>query len=529
MKQLYRAITAFIETLGGILFVILTGAAFLCSAYVEDAYAIEILITWDHPLWNLLFAVVFLLCIGRLSAWFAASQKRTRLLLVLTCLWMGLGSMAFSVLAKVGPTADSGSVYAAAMQFARDDFSALSYTGSYFSCYPFQLGLAFFYECIFRITHITNYRILQAVNSICLIICVLSQYQLTRYMFGRLLDEQRMRRSQTAVLLMIIACLPYMMYGSFIYGEIPSFAFILLGTWTLIKLRAEVTSAHRIPQIIGYGVTSTVSFLLAMLVRYNTLIFIIALAIIGVMTPIWVKSDGKKIHWGMFAWFVLMIIACSQVLPAVKQMYAIRSGTEINAGIPAQLYLAMGAQEGDAGAGGYSGYNIDTFIANDYDAEASAEIGMIDYVEQMNYWIDHPREGFGFFTRKFLGQWLNTGWSIFDSTYVSFGERPAVIESMYSGALYPVLKAYMTNEMMMLYLGVCASIFYMSKLKRGRPTDYLFLLTAIGGALFYCMWEASGRYVLPYAILVMPHAALGIEAILNGFEENIFPKFIHRI
>ncbi len=527
MKQFYHVSIALIELLGGILFGTLAVAAFLCSAYVEDAYAIEILVTLDHPLWNLLFLVVFLGLSCLLSKAFAGSDKSLTALLVLTCLWMGLGAMAFSVFAKVGPASDCGSVYVAAKQFASGDYSALSYTDSYFSCYPFQLGLTFFYELIFRITGITNYRILQAVNALCLVICVLAQFDLLRAMIRERVSKERGRRILATELLLTIATLPYMMYGSFIYGEIPSFAFLLLAMALLVRLFRSFDTEGGYVRKVLYALFATLSLMLAMMVRYNTSIFLIALAIIGILTWMHRVLMKEKVRPVLIGYLILTLLLSILVLPAVKQLYAQRSGTQINPGIPAQLYLAMGSMEGSAGPGGYSGYNIETFTAAGYDAEAAAQIGTADLQEQLRYWSAHPGEALCFYATKFVDQWLNTGWSIFDSTYVSFGERLPIIESMYSGALYPVMKAYMTNEQMILYLGAAIGVILLHRRKEKHPWELVFLLTAIGGALFYTVWEASGRYILPYAILMLPNAAAGIEALTYGMDQQA-EKFIHR-
>ena len=143
-----------------------------------------------------------------------------------------------------------------------------------------------------------------------------------------------------------------------------------------------------------------------------------------------------------------------------------------------------------------------------------------------------------------MNQWLNVGWAIFDSIYVSFGERLPIIESCFSGKLYPVLVNYMSGYQMVLYglvaFGLLLPVFYHKNkqaLSESHSVNavsahafyYLFLLTAVGGALFYMIWESSGRYVLPYAIFVLPHAAYGMTLLshtLDKLLEKIRNRFI---
>ena len=116
-------------------------------------------------------------------------------------------------------------------------------------------------------------------------------------------------------------------------------------------------------------------------------------------------------------------------------------------------------------------------------------------------------------------EWLNTGWSIFDSIYVSFGERLPVIESCFSGPLYGALKDYMTGYQMALYLLTAICTFQLFRTRKEETVFlYLFPLTAFGGAILFLAWEASGRYILPYAVFMLPYAGYGMVLFVKWFE-----------
>ena len=180
MQKFYSFCVHAIEYLSAILFSVLAVAAFLKTAYVKNAYEIVIQLTWDNPILNLLFLAVFALLLWLLGEFFSHRKHGAQILLVLTCIWVFCASMLWTYFSKSGPASDCGSVYYAAKQFAKNDFSAISYRDSYFSVYPFQLGLAFFYELIFRLVRNDNFHILQGTNAICLVICTISQYHLSR-------------------------------------------------------------------------------------------------------------------------------------------------------------------------------------------------------------------------------------------------------------------------------------------------------------------------------------------------------------
>ena len=54
-------------------------------------------------------------------------------------------------------------------------------------------------------------------------------------------------------------------------------------------------------------------------------------------------------------------------------------------------------------------------------------------------------------------------------------------------------------------------------LRRGTGTDMLALpVTVLGGFLFHLLFEAKSQYIYPYAVLLMPVAAVGLEAVARG-------------
>lgn len=538
MQRFYTFCVRFIQITAFLLFAVLAVSSFFRTAYVENAYEIVIQLGWDNPLLNLLFLCCFLILLREIGQLFLRMKHGTQILLVLTCLWVFGASLLWTYFSKSGPASDCGSVYYAAKRFAVNDLSAVSYRDSYFSVYPFQLGLAFFYELIFRFAHNDNYHILQGVNALCLVLCTVSQYHLC----GRLFKK---KSAQIYTLLLTASCLPLIMYGSYIYGEVPSFAFLLFGTWMLLVfLDGPVSSGISSPKPlclspsadtdrrnslirIFSGILALLSLSACVMVRKNSLVFMIALGIILLLWLIRNRRDFSRRKFFLYlGYFILLFILSVSSIPMVQALYAERSGEEINPGIPSSTYLAMGLMEADAGPGHYSGYNFDTFTVDaDYDAETASRIGWEAYGEQLSYFVSHPGYSLPFFFRKFCMEWLNTGWSIFDSIYVSFGERLPVVESCFSGPLYDVLKDYMTNYQMVLYLLSAICTFALLHTRRDEDVFlYLFPLTAFGGALLFLAWEASGRYVLPYAIFMLPCAGYGMHLFTEQFARR-FPTF----
>lgn len=512
MQRFYTFCIRFLQTQALILFGILAAASFLGTAIIEEPYQYILRLVFDNPLLNLLFLCCFLFLFYGIWALFSRFKHGSLLLLMLTCIWVFCVSLLWIYFSKNGPIADGASVYYAAKQFAVNDFSAVSYRDSYFSVYPFQYGLAFFYEMVFRLVRGNNFHILQGINSVCLVISTVSLYCLCGLFF-------RDKKAQAYTLLFTASCVPLIMYTSFIYGEIPSITFSLFGTWMLLTF-LEHPAPGTLPPLcrIFCGTLALLSFSFSVLVRKNSLVFLVAL---GITSALWLlhnksRFSGKKLLLYIFYFMLLFSMAIS-VLPMVQARYAKLAGEKINPGIPASTYLAMGLTESELGPGFYTGYNFETFTKEaDYDTETAAKLGWESYKERLSYFMSTPGYSLQFFGRKFCAEWIDTGWAVFPATYNSYGDRPPLAESLFSGALHIPFRSYVNNHQMILY--VSAAVCAFSLFHRKKDIDvfvYLFPLTAFGGALLFLAWEASGRYILPYAVFMLPYAGYGASRLLS--------------
>lgn len=519
MQRFFDFCVRFLQTTSLILFGILAAASFFGTAAIEEPYAYILRLRPDNPLLNLLFLCCFFGIFYGIRALFSRMKQGHTILLILTCLWVFGASFSWIYFSKNGPIADGASVYYAAKQFAAGDYSAISYRDSYFSVYPFQLGLAFFYEMIFRLVHSDNYHILQGINTLCLVLCVISQYHLC----GRFFHE---KKAQAYTLFFTAFCAPLLMYSAFVYGEIPSITFSLFGTWMLLlflegsgQFFSEQTRHFSpLPRAL-FGFLALLSIACSMLVRKNSFVFLIAL---GITAVLWLLHNKDRLSGKKFAlygaYFILLFALSANVLPLVQNRYAARSGQQINSGVPAVSYLAMGLSETEVGPGFYSGYNFTTFTEEaDYDAKLAAKISLEDYRERLSYFLENPGYALGFFGKKFCVEWIDTGWAVFPATYNSMGTRPAFMESLFSGALHVPFKNYIDNYQMALYLAAALCMYALFRRRKdGDIFVYLFPLTAFGGALLFLAWEANGRYILPYAIFMLPYAGYGVQ---NLFEK----------
>ena len=61
----------------------------------------------------------------------------------------------------------------------------------------------------------------------------------------------------------------------------------------------------------------------------------------------------------------------------------------------------------------------------------------------------------------------------------------------------------------LIFIGVFCWLLFGFWKKKGLE-DHALLITIIGGFLFHMLWEAKGRYILPYFVMMLPMAAVGL-------------------
>ena len=492
-----------IEVLAGLLFAVLAVAAAFVSVTRTDGYAESYSFVWDNPLINILVAAALAALFIITAKWVSKDLlKRRKLLLIIEMSIAVIGGLGFAAVSKCFPTADQASVYYGAKHFATNWFADLAETGSYFSVYPHQMALALAQEIIIRIAHTDSYHVLQGVNALCNALTIWALYSISDILFED-------KKISVYTLLLALFTMPLFWYTPFVYGDLASIGFSLLGVALLLKALLNTYGKKWHAPALFAG--SAISLLIATLVRSNTLIFVIAVALCLLVYLVVKKKPFLLIYIGVVA------ILCGGINKGAIKFYEWRSGNEINDGMPSICHMVMGLQEGPMGNGYYNGYNFDTYVNRaDYDQSLAKELATADLNARLSEFKADPAYAAGFFRDKFFGQWLSTDFDCYHFTCGKYYDRWPVIESLFSGTLYKVTFFYMDKYGFFVYTLTAVGVIlaFINRKKNNYGILHYILLTAIiGGALFYLVWEAAGRYVLPYFIFALPYAAAGLGAI----------------
>ena len=247
MQKFYRLSVNIVKILTLLLAVFLFIGSFLTTCYAENMETQQVLLRFDNPLWNLLelagYGLLFACCLS-LSG--KAGAKFRRGLLVFTLGLILLLGGVLIVFGRTVPAADALSVYNAAAEWILGNKDIIHPTVSYLSYYPQQIGLRAFLELLLRLWNLTGlsapaWHFVKLVYVCLLCVAVLFQYRSLRYLWP---DDWE---PVSCCYLILVCCnLPMILYSSFVYGEIPSFAMLSVGLFLLLKLLADCIPAHSV-------------------------------------------------------------------------------------------------------------------------------------------------------------------------------------------------------------------------------------------------------------------------------------------
>ena len=529
-----------------ILAVFLFAGSFLTTCYAENMETQQVLLRFDNPLWNLLELVAYGVLFGCCLALFRKMGTRFRrgLLIFTLGLILLLGGLLI-VFGRTVPAADALSVYNAAVEWILGNTDIIHPTASYLSYYPQQIGLMAFLEVLLRLWNLTGLNVpawhFIKLAYVCLLCAaVLFQYRSLKYLW-----PESWEPISCCYLILVCCNLPMIMYSSFVYGEIPSFAALSVGLYLLLKLLAACIPAHSVdPSSTDAAVVSgactvlsivtiatalgSILFLtLSVLLRKNSLILIIAVLLILLFETLRPGRNGR-VRIGLFAMTVCLALTSVEILPMVQKCYEKKAGNTLSSGVTAMSYFAMGMQESSRGYGWYNGFNIDTYDAAGMDSALADEISRQAIDERMAYFKEHPGYALHFYLYKHLSQWSDGTYASRQATLATYGGRSSFFKEVYEGSLAPAYIEWGNAWQNVLYLGML--LFCIAVVRSRRPGTasvapaaddgfhyrssclytYVGLIAVLGGFLFHILWEANSRYIFVYSLLLMPYCAAGI-------------------
>ena len=498
---IYRLGLNIVMILTLLLSLLLFAGSFLTTCYADNMETQQVLLRPDNPLWNLLELAGFvLLFCGCLYLYAKIGERFRRGLLLFTLGFVfGLGVLLI-LFGRTVPAADALSVYNAAAEWILGNTDIIHPTASYLSYYPQQIGLMAFLELLLRIWNLTGLSA-PAWHFIKLVyVCLLCGAIWFQYLSLQYLWPENYKKISCCYLVMVCCNLPMIMYSSFVYGEIPSFAALSVGWYLLLRLLGSsspdsfsrdnvslgsasldssyrdnisrndapsVTAPHMLCRIIFTGFGSILFLTLSVMLRKNSLVPVIAVLLVLLFEALRPGRNGKM-RLGLLIMAVCLAVTSVGILPLVQKCYEKKAGNTLSSGVTAMSYLAMGMQEASRGCGWYNGFNIDTYDTAGMDTALANEISRLAIDERLAYFREHPGYTADFYLHKHLSQWADGTYASRQATLATYGGRSAFFKEVYEGSLSGGYIEWCNAWQNVLYLGVL--VFCIGSLKKRRKS-----------------------------------------------------------
>ena len=314
-------------------------------------------------------------------------------------------------------------------------------------------------------------------------------------------EDSRISRACEAAGLLVW---PALLFCQQVYGTIPMLFFVSLAMLCYAKY---VKTRRR-----ALGAAFACLLALAYAAKINAAVALIAVTICSVLDAL----ENRKLE--PLAYAALAIALSLLLLRAIIWQYERRSGVTLNSGIGALARLTMGMQEGGGAAGWFNRYT-ERFFPLEVTARQQHDIALADLKARLAEMAQNPAQTAAFFREKFCSQWMEPTMGMLWNGALSehtgaFGETAARFFAKDHTALETLLGAFQRA----LYAFSAAGIIGMLRDRKRSGLCLLLPLIFFGGALYHLLFEAKSQYAFPYAVLLLPMAAMGICRIEDGLK-----------
>ena len=440
-------------------------------------------------------------------------KKKTKTILFIALLIIYLIAQILWInIRKAYPIYDQYEVYNDAKIIAEGNINELI-KNEYLQMCPHQITLITFYALIFKVCGSTNAVILQYLNAIANTFTILGLY-----LIAKIISDKKNTLNSFAVIFLSVAFIPLSMLSTFVYGDMLGLAFGVFSTYFVIKYVKL--------QKIKYLIISGILMSLACYCRTNMLIFFIALTIyllIDYIKFIFLTKEDKinsKFNKVLKAiikiiFICLFIIICLLPTNLVKSYMSNKLQLAKENQFPTIGHINHGiSYEGYRGPGWYVDKYIDEWKANGHNNEILKE----RVKSFINEYIYNPIRCFSFFINKIVSIWneptFGSVWYNTESMKINDEE----ITKEEFNSYYNLTLSIKDKQLIFIIIGkiiliiIYSSIFLLLiRNKNITNEQMLLILIFLGGFAFQLFWEGKSRYILPFVLMLIPLASIGIK------------------
>ena len=447
----------------------------------------------DAPLLHLLlFAALLLGLLGlRRAGLYSLALRREKLLVPALMGLYALGLLLCLHVSKSLPIFDQERCVALARALAQGNPEAFrsQYYAQYF---PFQIPYILYCACLALLEGGESYLPYQLANVLWIMVCLWALPKCAALALG----EERL---ELVFLISLLPFLPMPLYVSFVYGNVPGLALLLLGALQLIRYLRD----HR-PARLGF---MGLFFLGAALMKMNYLIGVIAAAILLVLDAI-----RRKGLWQSAA-ALLMVLLCACSTSLVVRLTERFTGGDFSQGFPTSSWVLLGLQEDGAAPGWYTNRAYELY-AQAGENKAATDLLCREAIAQRLQAFQDPGYAASFFWEKAVSQWNEPSFeSLSINRLARNPERSPLALSLYEGRGEKLALGWMNLYHSLILLGLV--LWVLLEGRKASLASLYFPLYFLGGFLFHLLWEAKSQYTLAYFFCLLPYGAMGYLALVR--------------
>ena len=411
--------------------------------------------------------------------------------------------------------ADSEMIYGAASRL----FNNKEITDTlieYFAYYKQNIGLVVIFNKLMQLFQTDNLNLFRYVNIVSNVFTVLGLYWIYR-----MITCNTNKKNGLLFYILTLGFLPMSLLCTWVYGD---FIGLALSVWSIaFMIRYQQSKRTR------YFIFSSISMLFAIMARNNSNIFVIAIVIYLLLTISEEKNKKDKIiKLVLVPIFVFISIVPNEILiNYASNKYQMNDKKEKSA----IVYLYMGMSEGNMANGWYNdeiatiNREMKLYTKEDKTIENQTKEKL---KARIQYLLENPRYTIKFYRDKILSMWAEPTMSseIYNTQRGIEPSENKIFVLLMEGKNFEILKFSQKIIDGIIFVGAILCIIF----KRKNISNEILLLAIcfLGGFSFHILWEAKSRYILPYVVILISIALVGMselsEMIKNKANKRKFLK-----
>ena len=384
---------------------------------------------------------------------------------------------------------------------------------NYIQYYPQQLNLVLIFTAIFKLFNSTNIEILEYLNVVANVFTILGLYAITFEI------SKKIKINKIIFWIISLGFIPVILLSMFVYGDFIGLVFAIWSIFFAIKYRKYRKKR--------YLLLTSLLIMMACFIRMNYLVLLIAIAIYWLIDFFEKENKNKKDLMKLLISIILLVLIIIIPSKVIKNLFCKQYNLDPEKSFSSIIYLYMGMSESPRGSGWYNSEVHEIFtlsMEENSDNNKILEERCYPQVKRrVEFLVTHPVQMIKFYTKKTITMWADptVAFRFYNSIYpeeINIEDYP-IVNSILNLNGYVSIQLYQKALLYIIYIGTIFTIWYQRK---NLNKEIVFLcLIFLGGFGFHILWEAKSRYIIPYILILIPVATVGISYIIKIIENKI--------